>query len=234
MRIQSFISSAAAALVLCACADATDPASMAYDTSFAFAAPKTTAATSELAGGGGGANLAIQSDQRGAYLNGVDRVVSIIQGDWELDVTNSRTSRRVRIELTDALPGNPSPAPFVAELVRARFISKASNVNGSYTGMVGLGSTMLVPLSVGQIAYGGSTYAIRMNTTHPETDLALVTCTRVTDPYNPATSPCSQWRLTPSAVYDSVSKNVGWLERVGTTTTFLGLYYFTFDITVSR
>lgn len=176
--------------------------------------------------------FSIQSDGLGIYYNGTSGVVSIIQsvGDWELDLTGRRATRKVRLDLSDSLPGNPSAAPFSVATVPARFISKATELNGRFQGMVGLGSTILSPLSVGQIAHGSKTYAIRMNrNNHPATDWALVTCIGVA-----TTNSCNKWRLTPAGNHGGVMKNVARLEEVGSENVFIGLFYFSFDIVVTR
>lgn len=178
----------------------------------------------------------IQSDGLGAYVNGTNGLVSILQaiGDWELDLTPRRNTRGARIDFGEPLPGNPGAAPFTSEVVKARFIAKSTQMNPGISKMTGLGSTILSPISVA-FAYGNSNYAIRMNATnHPGSDWALVTCTGVSDPSNPATSPCNKWRLTPNGSYDGVTKNVGYVERVASPSTFIGWFYFAFDIQLTK
>ena len=229
-------------LVLAACSDIpippTGPAAS-LQPSFAAAAGNDTPVKSELLGGGGNPDNSIEGDGLGAYANGVNGVSSILQsptGDWVLDQTAAKSTRKTRIDLSDALAGNPLPAPFTTAIGKVRFIAKAASINsGSFPTMTGLGSTMLTPLAVGQISYGGKTYAVRMNSsTHPGTDWVKITCIGVVDPTNPATSPCSKWELTPTGNYGGVTKNVGYLEAVATTNTFIGYYYFTFDIVITK
>lgn len=176
--------------------------------------------------------MSIQSDGGGAYTNS-NGVASIIQpiGDWVLDLTARRSTRRVQLNLTDALSGNPLAAPFSVATVPVRFISKATEFGNRFQDMIGVGSTILSPLSVGQIAYGGKEYAIRMNTNnHPATEWALVTCTGVT-----STNACNQWRLTPTGSHDGASKNIGRLEQITSAgPVFIGYFYFSFDIVVTR
>lgn len=204
----------------------------------AKAPAQDTPVTSQLLGGGGNANLSLQSDGLGVYNNGVSGVSSILQAvlsDWVLDLHGS--TRTMSIDFTDALPGNPFAAPFTSALVQPRLIAKASQLNaGSFRGMVGLGSTILSPLDVGAIPYGGKTYAIRMNSTnHPGTNWARVTCLGVVDPINPTTSACNKWEFTPTGNYGGVTKNIGYVEQVArTTSTFIGLFYFTFDFVISK
>jgi len=225
-----------AALLASGCADQTTLPTEFRDVlraQYAKSGAQDTPVSSELLGGGSAANLNIQSDQQGAYTNSAS-VSSILQaslGDWVLDLQAKRVTRTVNIDLTDALPGNPSPAPFASALVKPRFIAKASLLNaGGFTGMSGLGSTILSPISIGGFAYGGKSYGIRMNPdSHPGTNWTRVTCTGVA-----ADNSCNRWRMTPTGNYDGVSKNVGYLEQVDPSVAFVGLYYFTFDITITK
>ena len=196
-----------------------------------------TPVASQFLDGGGTANRGLQSDGLGVYNNGVSGVSSILQAalsDWVLDLQAS--TRTMSIDFTDALPGNPLSAPFTSSLVQPRLIAKASQLNaGSFRGMTGLGSTILSPLDVGAISYGGKRYAIRMNSmNHPGTDRARVTCQGVVDPNNPTTSLCNKWEITPTGNYGGVTKNIGYLEEVARTSTYIGLFYFTFDFTISK
>lgn len=200
--------------------------------------PSETVVASDLLGGGSGPNLGIQSDQLGTYVNGVGSVKSIIQslGDWELDVTAKASTRKVRLDLSNPLPGNPSPAPFTATLVQARFIAKASQLaTGGLLQMRGLGATALTPVSV-SFTYGGKNYAIRMNSAnHPQTDWAVATCEAIENPNDPAGSLCSRWRVTPTGSHDGISTNVGRLELVTTKAqTLIGHYYLSFDFLVTK
>lgn len=192
-----------------------------------------TPVLSELLGGGGGPNLSIQSDQQGGYTTsgGVSSILQSSFGDWVLDLTAKKATRKVNVELTDPLPDNPAPAPFTSSLVKARFIAKASLLtSGGFAGMTGLGTTIMSPLSIAEFSSGGKTYAIRMNRdNHPETDWAQVTCIGVA-----ANSACTKWRVTPTGNYGGVTKNVGYLEQVSPSVAFVGLYYFTFDITITK
>jgi len=180
--------------------------------------------------------MRIQSDQRGAYRNGFDRVTSIIQsvGDWELDVSDRRTTRAVYLDLSDALANNPGPAPFVSALVKGRFIAKATVLNGNIATMTGLGSTILSPLSFA-FSYGGVEYGLRMNqNNHPRTDWARVTCIGVNNPGD-AMSACNKWRITPTGTHDASSKNVGYLEKITSSgSNTIGHYYLTFDIILTK
>lgn len=209
------------------------------DPLFARAAAKTTttAVTSTLHGDAANP-LSIQSDQGGAYRNGVGGVVSILQsvGDWELDLTGRKSARTIQVDLREPAPGTTGAAPFAIALVKARIIAKGTQLAaGSFAGMHGLGSTIQSPLSI-TFAYGGADYAIRMNrSNHATTEYATVTCTAVSDPNAPATSPCTAWSVLPSGVHDGVAKNVGRLERVGSSgNVHLGDYLFTFSFALAR
>jgi hypothetical protein len=226
-------------VVLIACADRVTSPSTTLLTSRepVNAAPKNTPVKSDLLGGATGTN-SIRSDGLGLYQNGVNGVVSILQsgfGDWELDMSATKSTRKARIDFSDPLPGNPGAPPFVSALVKARLIAKASQINASsFAQMTGLGSTLLSPLSVA-FAYNGAQYAIRMNAgNHPASDWVRVTCTGVVDAGNPGTSACNKWNVAPTGVYDSIAKNVGYVERVGTPSTFIGMFYFSLDLVVSK
>ena len=188
--------------------------------------------------GGGTASMRIQSDQRGAYHNNVDRVVSIMQGvgDWVLEVLDRRTTRAVALDLTDALADNAGPAPFTTALVKGRFIARSTLVQaGGMGAMTGLNSTMLSPLSFA-FSHAGVEYGLRMNPdNHARTDWALVTCTAVADPSAPSTSQCTGWHVAPTGNHDGQSKNVAYLERITSGgSVMVGHYYMTFDIVITR
>jgi hypothetical protein len=196
-------------------------------------AARNTSVRSELAGG------SIQNDQLGAYLDGTAGVVSILQGalgDWELDLTGNKSTRKVGLDFSDPLPGNPGVAPFGSALVKARMIAKASQLTaGSFAGMVGLGSTTLTPLSV-SFGYNGKNYAIRMNpANHPGTDWSRVTCQGVVNPAAPSTSACNRWEVVPAGSYGGVVKSIGALEQVTNAAAIpLGNFYFTFSFTITK
>lgn len=239
--MKGFTILAANALLLASVACSTEPTSpvATLDQSLLSARYDGTV-TSDLQGDASNPR-SIQSDGLGVYQNGVSGVVSIIQqyaSDWELDLTAKRSTRKVRLDFGDSLPGNPLAAPFTSATLSARFIAKATQLNpGGFAAMVGLGSTIQSPLSIAQFSYGGRSYAIRMNPTNkPGTDWVLVTCIGVADSNNPSTSSCNKWQITPTGNYDGVAKNIGYVEDVTVSTpgTFIGLFYFTFDIVISK
>jgi hypothetical protein len=239
MRRSSLVAAALSSLVALSCTDApTAPrSSLTRLGGSANAAARNTPVKSQLVDGDTTPH-SIGSDGAGLYQNGVNGVVSILQsglGDWELDLSPQKSTRKARVSFADPLPGNPGAAPFTSALVKARFIAKASQVNGSsFAHMTGLGSTILTPLSVA-FTHSGVQYGVRMNATnHPGTDWALVTCTAVADPGNPGTSSCTQWRVTPTGMYDGAAKNIGYVERVSAPATFIGMFYFSFELVISK
>lgn len=224
---------------LAACADPLEPdaASGGPLAARGGAQPSDGAVVSDLRGDAT-ASMRIQSDQAGPYYHNVDRIVSIIQGvgDWVLEVLDRRTTRRVFLDLTDAVADNTEPAPFTTALVKGRFIARSTLVQtGGMGAMTGLNSTMLTPLSFA-FSHAGVEYGLRMNPdNHARTDWALVTCTAVADPAAPSTSPCTAWRITPTGSHDGQSKNVAYLERITSEgSAMVGHYYMTFDISVAR
>ena len=179
----------------------------------------------------------LQSDQLGAYKNGVDSVLSDIQaafGDWELD-TKSSPVRTVFLDFRDPVPGsNPNnlPPPFTYGTVAARLISKCSDAGGDLRAM-SLGSTLLCPLSIA-FDYAGNSYALRMNANFPGTEFGLWTCV-ATD----SSSKCNQWKLEPSGEHDFERKNVAQLIRIvtvkgKTTNEDRGDYYLSFVVDVTN
>jgi hypothetical protein len=160
----------------------------------------------------------IQGDLLGSYQNGIDSVQSVLQGcsgDWVLDTSSSPT-RKVLVDFRDPVPNSGATPPFLYNQVPARLIAQAHYTSSaSILGMKGLNSTLLSPLSVA-FDYGGSSFGLRMNPNNwPQTNYALVTCTGVVDPANPATSLCNQWRIEPSVTQpDGERKSIAHLERL--------------------
>jgi hypothetical protein len=162
-------------------------------------------------------NYRIQSDLLGPYHNGVNSVVSVIQGsgDWQLDGLGSPT-RKMMIDFRDGVPNsNPSP-PFSMGQAPAKMETKSYELYGSgkVSGMKGLNSTLISPLLL-RFDLGALTYRIWMSSQHyPETNYALVTCTGVVDPNNPGTSQCNQWKIEPAVTQpDGQKKNIAKLVR---------------------
>jgi len=181
----------------------------------------------------------IQSDLLGSYQNQVNSVQSVLQassGDWVLDTGPSRT---VLVDLRDPVPNSGAAPPFAYLYILARLIAKGHDTSStSIAGMRGLNSTLLSPLSVA-FNYGGNSYGVRMNPLNwPQTNFALVTCTGVVDPSNPATSQCNQWTIEPSVTQpDGEVKNIAHLERVlngKITSESHGDFYMSFSILVTN
>jgi hypothetical protein len=196
---------------------------LAFTVASAAAAPnKDVAVTSTLEGTGPLAdptvfNYRIQSDLLGPYHNGVNSVVSVLQGsgDWQLDGLGSAI-RSMMIDFRDPVPNsNPSP-PFSVGQAPAKVETKSYELygNGKVSGMKGLNSTLITPLLL-RFDLSGNTYRIWMSSQHyPETNFSLVTCTAVVDPNNPGTSQCNQWRIEPAVTQpDGQKKNIAKLVR---------------------
>jgi hypothetical protein len=184
-------------------------------------------------------NNRLQSDGFGIYVHGVGGVQTQIQGigDWYLD-TNG-TSRKVLVDLRDAVPDSGANPPFNWQMVTARLISKCTDTgNGTFRTMVGLDSELNCPLAV-TWDLSGVTYRLTMNPNNfAETNYVRVTCTGVVDPANPTTSACNRWRITPITQADSQVRSIGRLNRIQTvkgktTTTNLGNFYVTLDFEIA-
>ena len=97
----------------------------------------------------------LQSDGLGDYIDGVDNVLSILQGgtvgkgagDWEMYTTDSAV-RKISIDLREPADATANP-PFAYATLPARFIAKCHLVNAaSIGGMRGLNTTLLCMLNV--------------------------------------------------------------------------------------
>jgi len=172
----------------------------------------------------------IQSDWQAAYKNGVDSVVSIVQGigNWELDMLGS-PNRRIYVDFGDPVPNtNPNnlPPPFSTAYVPSRFISKCTT---NITTM-SLNSTTLCPLAIA-MDYNGSRYAVRMNpTNYPGTQQVLWTCTAV------ANGKCTGWKMQSDP--NGQGKVAGQLLKITTVKGKTieekrGQYYFSFSVHVT-
>jgi hypothetical protein len=173
----------------------------------------------------------IGSDSLGAYRNGVDSVISRVQGigDWELD-TKSSSLRRVRIDFGDPVAGTSGNAPFGAANVPTRFISKCASWGSFMPGMA-VGQQVDCPLAL-TIDHAGVTYAIRANENYAGTQPARWTCLA-----RNATK-CVSWEMTPSAVQaDGEQKIAMQLIRLAAnrreTDQLLGQFYMSFKVTVT-
>jgi hypothetical protein len=148
--------------------------------------------------------LTIRSDGAGSYLNS-KALTSLIQviGDWVLDSINQRnTTRRIYLDLSQAVPGSGSLANLIpAGSYAFRALAQCSTYGNSLLGFTA-GQVKTCPLRIG-FDVGTTRYAIVMNPTggvhgpFPETDAATATCI---DPPT-GSAPCSRWKLTPSGTY---------------------------------
>ena len=165
-------------------------------------------------------NYRWQSDQLGDDTNGVDGVVSRLQGgsfgtgagDWELSAEGSSV-RTLTIDLREPRDANASP-PFPYALVNARYISKCHLVTPqSYLGMKGLNSTLICPMLL-RFVWGGDVYRLIMDRNAlADTNDILVTCTDVSGNAVDPNAPCSGWTMDPSVTDSGGARNVARLKR---------------------
>ncbi len=161
-----------------------------------------------------------QSDLLGDYTNGVDGVVSRLQGgsigtgagDWELSTENSSV-RTVVVDLREPVDATANP-PFAYAAVRARFISKCHQVTpASINGMTGLGSTLNCPV-IFAFFWGADTYRLIMDRAAlPDTNDLKVTCTEVSGNAADPNAPCVAWTMEPSMSDSGGARNVARLTR---------------------
>ena len=197
-------------------------------TSSAQKPPKGDApATSVLQDSLEGSVTRVGNDGLGPYLNGVDSVVSIVQGigNWEMD-TNPSPLRRVRVDLGDPVPNSGANPPFQAAFVPVRFISKCTT--SIFT--LSVNQSILCPLAIGAINYNGTKYALRSEqANYPGTEPVTWTCLARNS------TKCVSWRMTPSVVQaDGQRKIVMQLlipaTRPRDSDVLLGRFYVSFDL----
>jgi hypothetical protein len=167
-------------------------------------------------------NYRLQSDLLGDYHNGVDRVVSHLQGgtigtgagDWEMYTTDSPV-RKVTVDLREPYDANTSP-PFTYAAIPARFIVKCHVVSpASIGGMRGLNSTLVCPL-IFSFFLGRDKYILDMNRgAYPDTNDVLVTCTEVGGAPADPNAPCTAWTVDPSVTDSTGARNVARLVFSG-------------------
>jgi hypothetical protein len=172
----------------------------------------------------------IQSDSQGAYKNGLNSVVSIVQGigNWELDMLSS-VNRRIYVDLSEPVPNtNPAnlPAPFLSANVSARFISKClTNIT-----TMSLNGTTLCPLAIA-MDYSGTRYAIRIQKdNYPGTEEVLWTCT------SSSSGKCTGWKMQSDP--NGKGKVAAQLLKITTVNgktveEKMGQYYFSFSVNVT-
>ena len=178
-----------------------------------------------------GMSFRVQSDSQGVYKNGVNSVVSIVQGigNWELDMLSS-VNRRIFVDFSDPVPNtNPNnlPPPFLVGYVPARFISKCVTNITTLTA----GATTLCPLAVA-MDYNGTRYAIRIEkVNYPGTQEVLWTCTSV------ASGKCNLWKMQSDPL--GQGKVAAQLLKITTVKGKTveekrGQYYFSFSVDVTN
>lgn len=202
------------------------------DRSAAAPPSKDTPATSTIADIDpvSGTVFRVGNDGLGNYRNGVDSVVSVVQGigNWEMD-TNPSPLRRVRIDLGDPVPNSGANPPFQAAFVPLRFISKCTT--NIFT--LAANQSISCPLAIGAINYNGSTYALRSEqTNYPGTEPVTWTCLARNS------TKCVSWKMTPSVVQaDGQRKIVMQLlkpaSKPNQADQLLGRFYMSFDISVT-
>jgi hypothetical protein len=171
----------------------------------------------------------IGNDALGSYKNGVNSVVSIVQGigNWELDAIASPL-RKIRVDLGDPVIGSGANPPFSAANVNFRFISKCTT--SVFT--LATGQSIPCPLALA-MDYEGVRYALRSEqTNYPGTEPVTWTCLARN------TTKCISWRMTPSVVQvDGQRKIVMQLLKPATrprdSDVLLGRFYISFDIAVT-
>ncbi len=161
-----------------------------------------------------------QSDLVGDYTNGVDGVVSRLQGggigtgagDWELDTSGSSV-RAIVVDLREPVDASAVP-PFAYAAVHARYISKCHQVTpASIGGMKGLNSILNCPV-IFAFKWGGDTYRLIMDrATFPETNDLKVTCSEVSGNASDPNAPCVAWTMEPSMSDSGGARNVARLSR---------------------
>jgi hypothetical protein len=167
-------------------------------------------------------NDRVQSDLTGDYENGVDQVVSHMQGgsigtgagDFEMYTTDS-TVRKVTVDLREPYDASATP-PFPYATVLGRILVQCHLVSpASINGMHGLNTTLVCPMIVNFIATGDKfQYRLLMNRgAIPDTNDALVTCTEVSGSPTDPNAPCTAWTVDPSVIDASGPRNIARMQH---------------------
>lgn len=166
----------------------------------------------------------IRSDSMGSYQNGVNSVVSQIQGigDWELSMLNS-PNRTVYVNFDQPVSsGNPTPP--ANAFYPVRFITQCSTNLTTLTA----GATQNCPLIVA-INVGADRYSLRFYTANfPGTDNVGWTCNSASN------GKCNSWTM-----QSNPGGNVAQLLKITTSkgktvNTSYGFYNFNFSVNVSN
>ena len=173
----------------------------------------------------------IQSDGLGNYYNGIDSVVSFLNGDgdWALN-TKSSPVRRFYISYSDpVIPSDPQNNPPISGLVPAQFQAPCSPYRIYLREMLP-GQTVTCPVFAISMTYNGETYSLRANSNYPGTDTVQFTCTGAN-----SSGKCNSWAMEPAGVHDGVRKSAMQLIKPPTRPRdrdqFLGMYYMSFKAT---
>lgn len=167
----------------------------------------------------------IRSDLMGSYQNGVNSVVSQIQGigDWELDMLSS-PNRTVNVNF-DQPVASGNPAPPANAFYPVRFITQCSTNLTTLTA----GATQSCPLIVA-INVGADRYSLRFYTANfPGTDNVGWTCNS-----QELSGKCNSWTM-----QSNPGGNVAQLLKITTAkgktvNTSYGFYNFNFSVNVSN
>jgi len=173
----------------------------------------------------------IQSDLNGAYINGINSVVSRIQGigDWELDMLNS-PNRQVYIDFGDPVPNsNPSNlAPPSNGWYPVRFLTQCSPGLQN----LALNASQKCPLIIA-VNVGTERYSIRFYSANfPGTENPSWICTSA------LSSKCNGWRMQ-SLAADNSGKLKAQLLKITTSkgktvNQDYGKYYFSFEVSLTN
>jgi hypothetical protein len=190
--------------------------------------------------------LNVQSDGLGVYVHS-SNLVSQIQaiGDWVLDARNpKKATRKIYVDFSQPIagsaPGGANPTSPPSGTYKFRAMAQCGLYGNSLLNL-SAGATMNCPLRVG-IDYGGKTWVLVMdpyspiNGPFPETDFATVTCIYPTS----GTSPCSQWKFTPSGAYIDADNTIKYrnvaklLESPTSNPIDHGDFYVSFEILIAK
>ena len=183
----------------------------------------------------------IHSDWGGVYKNGVNSVVSIINGggDYALD-TKASAIRGFFISFDDPVnPSDPQNAPpLVSAIVPAMFQPKCAAISNMYIQNLLLNQTKTCEFFAVSINYNGTTYSLRADPqNYPGTERIQWTCTGLN-----SSGKCNAWEMAPSAVHEGERKIAMQLLKPAVTNSNrgpwidqpLGLYYMSFKVTVTN
>jgi len=179
-------------------------------------------------------SLQMESDGLGPYTSFSrhgDSVTSELQpiGDWDLDLTSSKTRTTV-LSLTQPVSTSNPPPPFTVEQIASRQISKCSQNNSVTFTTLLPGRSVSCPLSTEFTLADGTSWRFIMNhNNYPDTNWVTVTCTTPV-----GNSKCTSWSITPAQTgVPNVGKLLKLNGQFGTAIADYGDYNvsFVFEIT---